>query len=180
MLKKTFEFIFLITLAFLSFSTNLQDKYLDITQNRINSISSDTKKILSKINAPLTIQIYSPNVSELATYNILLAQYKMYSKLIKTELHQTDNQRIAVVEYKQRQKSSALETFDVSEQQLSSLIQYAAELTFPDGEIVAFKHSTPKDLNYQQTTINSFLYNYGFVILLPLFLICVGFYLEPR
>ena len=180
MLSKIFAPILFFILAFLSFSSLTENKYLDITQNKINSLSPDTTTLLSKIDDSLIIRVYSPNISELSVYNILLAQYKQHSSLINTELHQTENQRVVTVDYKHQQKSLTLETFDLSEQQISGLIQKSIGLASENGALLVFKHATPKDLNYQQTNVNSFLYNYGFIILLPLFLICIGFYLEPR
>lgn len=180
MFKKIIAIIFFMILAVLSFNKFSQNKYLDITQNKINSLSFETQKLLTKISQPISIQVYSPNINELTLYNSLLANYSKYSKLITTEPHQTESQKFLIINYKNHQTFLSLENLLLSEQQVSAAIQEAIGLKASDNSLTIFKHTTPKDLNYQQTKINKFLYNYGFTILLPLLLICLGFYLEPR
>jgi hypothetical protein len=167
----TVTFLLLIVI---SFSPIAQDKYLDLTQNKINTLSQNSKQLLSQLDDTLSIQAYAPNVNVLNNYNILLQQYSKASKLVKTQVHQTESGELIVIEYKNLQKTLTLNSSTLSEQMLSDLIHKLVGYTPGTQLEFVIKRTAPKDASYQRTSWNSFLYHYGFTLIFPLILVCVG------
>lgn len=61
------------------------DRVFDVSQNRLNSLSSHTKQLLDHYTSPLTIAVYSPDLELLDHAKDLLTQYEQYAHNLKVD-----------------------------------------------------------------------------------------------
>jgi len=87
--KKLLIVLTLTLLAILSCTKFAQRYTWDITQNQAHTLTASSKTLLERLDAPLTISVYSPDINVLNTCKDLLERYKEYSQQITVELHQT-------------------------------------------------------------------------------------------
>jgi len=135
MLKKTALSGAILILMVLSFTKLASNYYWDITQNKINTLTRESAALVSSLEEPLVIQVYSPNIEILNSAAAILAPYKKESRLVSIELHEglinpelvstlkISSDHNVVVSYKQHQRSLAINLTDFNEQQMSTLIQ---------------------------------------------------------
>ncbi len=159
MLKKLFFIIFIATFMFLSFSKFSQNLSFDLSQNRINSLSADSEKLLAKLEAPLTIKVYSPNINILNICSEWLNKYTKLSKQINIELHQTtleptvsskfniSSDHNLLLSYKNQEQAIDVKIHQLSEQVISTLIHKVISvnqswLVFLNGHAEADPFST--------------------------------------
>ncbi len=135
MIKKSLIIIAFLLLLLASTSNYVHKFSWDITQNQANSLTPASKKLLDRIDAPLTITVYSPNIDILNLSNELLKPYKKYSPLIKVKLEQAiiepnraaelklSNEHNLIAEYKDLTKAYDINSIEMSERKISTLIQ---------------------------------------------------------
>jgi len=141
MLKKTIGLALLLTLAVLGGTKIARNYYWDITQNKLNTLSESSKNLISSIDQPINIQVYSPNIEILNTCEAILLPYKKQSPLVSIELHEAlidpqtssklklySNNNI-VVSYKNHQRGIDVNLVKLTEQQISNLIQQVVNNT---------------------------------------------------
>lgn len=135
MYKNLLVILGLIILAIFS-CTKIAQKYTwDITQNQAHTLTVSSKTLLDRLDAPLTISVYSPDINILNTCKDLLERYRKYSKQITIKLHQTIFHNIEqkkfnlftdnniLVTYKNARHAMDVRLGEFSEQQISTLIQ---------------------------------------------------------
>lgn len=135
MFKNTAIIICLLTLTTLSFTKVAYNRYWDLSQNKINTLNKSSKELLDKLDSPLQIDIYSPNIDIINICNELMQRYSTYNKQIEIYTHQTildpiqssklrlltDHNIIAT--YKQQSKAIDIKIASLSEEMISNLIQ---------------------------------------------------------
>jgi len=133
--KNLFVILGIAILALLSCTKFTQRYVWDITQNQSHTLTAASKTLLDRLDAPLTISVYSPDINVLNTCKDLLERYRKYSKQVTIELHQTifhdseqsklnlftDNNML--VTYKDVRHAMDVRLGELSEQQISTLIQ---------------------------------------------------------
>lgn len=127
--------LLILSLAILSCSKLASNYSWDLSNNKINSLSDSSKKLVSNISEPLNISVYSPSINVLNICNELLQKYKKLSTYITVELHEaTIDHNLAaklkiytdhniVLTYKNQQQAMDLKAYTLTEALLSNLIQ---------------------------------------------------------
>jgi hypothetical protein len=135
MLKNAVLGLIIFSLAVFSFGKFAKNKYWDLSQNKISSLSNDSKKLLSMLDSPLIIDIYSPSIGILNTASDLSKRYAKYSPQVKIDIHQTTldpdlsvklkvvSDHNMIINYKNQQQAMDIKIHELSEQKISSLIQ---------------------------------------------------------
>lgn len=167
MYKKIFITLVLILLAILSCTKLAQSYIWDITQNQAHTLTASSQTLLERLESPLTISVYSPDINVLNTCKDLLERYKKYSNKIIIELHQTvfhDTEQAKLnlftdnnilVTYKNARHAMDVRSGELSEQQISTLIQKTSNaanhwLVFITG------HNEADPLNNSEFGLSSF------------------------
>lgn len=140
MLKKIIYGLIILTLFAFSCGKMAGKYFWDLSQNKLNTISSSTKELLQDLDAPLQIAVYSPKMDLLNMCNELLSQYSHASSNVEVALRQTlldpslasklkvYTENNIVVTYQGRQKALDLKIANLNEQSISNLIlQVSAE-----------------------------------------------------
>ncbi len=134
MIKNIFLCAILVGLLIFSFS-KIADTSYDITQNRANSLSSSSQQLLSALEAPVTITIYSPNLEILNVYQGILNLYKKHSQYLNFSLEHTVldsataaklkvyTEHVISIDYKNTQQAIDIQHDKLAEQQISSALQ---------------------------------------------------------
>lgn len=130
-----FTVLLFIILALLTFSPWASKYNWDISHNKLASLSESSIQMLTSIQEPLSIIVYSPDIDLLNVSNDLLKQYKKHSNHINIETHQTvfqpsgsDKLQVTsnhnlIVKYKNLTRAIDINSFNLSEQNISNLIQ---------------------------------------------------------
>lgn len=116
--------------------TQLAKRYSwDITQNRTNTLTKASQQLIDSLDELVTISVYSPDLEMLNTCDTVLTMFKKYSPKILVSLQHTildpkqaaqykvSTDNVLMLKYKDVQQAVDLHLNDVSEQQISSLLQ---------------------------------------------------------
>lgn len=135
MLKKFLAFLIFLMLCVLSMSNLFHPYQWDLTQNKANSLSTASEKLLDQLKAPLNITCYSPNIEMLNLSYELLKPYKKHSAWIKVNLEQTtlephlgkslklSTEHNLIVEYNGVMRGFDITTLELNERKISTAIQ---------------------------------------------------------
>ncbi len=139
--KNLFIILVVAILAVLSCTKVVQPYAWDITQNQAHTLTASSKILLNRLDAPLTIKVYSPDIMVLNTCKDLLERYKTYSKKITVEFYQTifhDSEQSKLnlftdnnilITYKDIRNAMDVRLGELTEQQISTLIQKTSNAT---------------------------------------------------
>lgn len=125
----------IVLLVILSCTPIVREYAWNITRNGNHGLSQATEQLLAKIDAPLTLTVHSADMQLLRACEAFLQRYKQKSPQITislqnnilnpaqaTKLKLTTEHNI-IVAYKNTQRAIDLDLNDLSEQQISNLIQ---------------------------------------------------------
>lgn len=167
MFKRILPFIILFILTTVAFSKIGYNKFWDLSQNKINTLSTSSQQLLSNLDAPLNIDIYSPNIDVINACNEMFLRYTKYSSNINVAYHETIldpmlssklkvlTDHNIVVTYKNRSKAIDIKVHNLTEEIISNLIQQTLKDT---EQWVAFVtgHNEPDPFNTSELGLSSF------------------------
>lgn len=125
------SFALLLILGCSKIANNL---YWDFSNNKINSLSNTTQDLLNKLEAPITIEVYSPKIAFLNYCSDFLEKYSHASKNVNIVLKQSlldpslatklkiQTEHSIVVNYKNQQQGLDIHPADLNEATISNLI----------------------------------------------------------
>jgi hypothetical protein len=167
MYKKLLVILGLTILTILGCTKVAQQYIWDITQNQAHTLTASSKALLERLEEPLTISVYSPDINVLSACKDLLERYRKHSENVIVELHQTlfhdteqaklnlytDNNLL--VTYKNARHAIDVRLGELSEKQISSLIQKTSNaanhwLVFVTG------HQEADPLDHSELGLSSF------------------------
>lgn len=135
MLKKLLLATIFVLLAVIGCTTLALKYNWDITQNNANTLIDSSKLILDTLQSPLEITVYSPDVNILNTCSVVLDMFKKYSPKVQVSLQKDMldasiaaklklfSEHNIVVKYNSVQRGLDIKLSDLSQYQISALIQ---------------------------------------------------------
>lgn len=133
---KNYAIAFCIIILAVLGCTQLAKKYSwDITQNNANTLTKSSQQLIDSLDEMVTITVYSPEMEMLNTCDAVLTMFKKYSPKIQASLQQTileprqaaqykvTTENVLMLKYKDVQQAVDIRLNEVSEQQISSLLQ---------------------------------------------------------
>lgn len=167
MYKNLFIMLGLVTLAIVSCTKIAQQFTWDITQNQAHTLTESSKLLLDRLDAPLIISVYSPDITILNMCKDLLERYKTYSQQVTIEFYQTifhDSEQSKLnlftdhnilVTYKNIRRAMDVRFEELTEQQISTLIQKTSNVT-NHWLVFLTGHQEADPLDYSESGLSSF------------------------
>lgn len=122
-IKRLLILAIIIAIAVFSASKLAHNYYWDVSQNSLNALSPASKDLLDRLDADLHVIVSSPDKNIINFFDDVLNRYDKYSSRIHIQYNTHATAETISIEYKNQKQTFALDLQNITEQQISTLIQ---------------------------------------------------------